>query len=152
MVIPAARSSTGFSNGFWNPGDSSYEEAVRRARQFLRQYPNGVLGGAWWHGGESDAGLGATYPSFFDPMVNDLRSKFGPIPMVVGGLAPEFYNASTNRQNVQAAIVDAPNRHANLAYASSDGLLTSDNTHFDAASARTLGGRYTTEWLGLVSA
>ena len=152
VVIPAARSSTGFSNGFWNPGDSSYEELVRRTRQFLRQYPNAALGGFWWHQGESDAGLGSGYATVFDAMLADFRGKFGSIPTVVGGLAPEFYNASTNRQNVQAAIEDAPNRHANLAYAGSDGLLTTDNTHFDAASARTLGSRYFTAWDALVSA
>ena len=66
-------------------------------------------------------------------------------PFIVGGMVPAWVAGDANRQTVQAALADTPNRVSGTAFVESSGLVPqADGIHFDAASLRILGSRYFT--------
>lgn len=100
----------------------------------------------YWHQGEADAGATATYTTKFTALVNDLRSRLGlpEMPVVLGGLVPEYITANPNREGIRAAHVQIPATLACSAYV--DGIPNSggsssitDIVHYHREGAEALG-------------
>jgi hypothetical protein len=152
VFMPGANGGTGFSNTAWRVGFSRYNDAVTRLNLLFAENPGFVLGGFLWHQGEQDQAMAsATYEGYLDAMIAGLRSDVtaagGATPFVLGQTAPDWHTGNAGRLAILAVIDDTPNRVAYTAVVSSAGLTTTDNTHFDAASLRTLGSGYYTKLL-----
>lgn len=100
----------------------------------------------YWHQGEADAGNTTTYITKFTALVNDLRSRLSlpNMPVVLGGLVPEYIAANPNRVSIRAAHVDIPSTLARSAYV--DGIPNSggsssitDLVHYHRTASEILG-------------
>lgn len=140
VLIQSAISGTGFTANDWNQGDTRYNNAVSDANSLMTANPDFKFKGILWIQGEADAGLGeAGYAAVLDPMIAAMRSDINvatsSTPFILGNIA------ITRSAATRAAITDTPNRVPYTAVANTDDLTTSDGTHYDAASCRTLGSR-----------
>jgi len=166
ILVPAARSSTGFSDNRWNPGDDNrwnpgddlYAAAVSRTNAVMAANPSFTFGGILWHQGEKDSqasGPAAAYQAKLDAMLTamrgDITAATATTPIVLGRLLPAVFAKSgyAFAGSVDAVIADTPNRVPFTAVASAAGLTSgtgtgapADDLHFDAPSLRTLGTRY----------
>ena len=158
ILVPAARSSTGFSDNRWNPGDDLYAAAVSRTNAVMAANPSFTFGGILWHQGEKDSqasGPAAAYQAKLDAMLTamrgDITAATATTPIVLGRLLPAVFAKSgyAFAGSVDAVIADTPNRVPFTAVASAAGLTSgtgtgapADDLHFDAPSLRTLGTRY----------
>lgn len=150
LLVPDARSSTGFADNDWNRGNSYYNSAVSRLNTLFAANPDYEFCGFLWHQGESDAGSAAdadAYAGRLDQMIADIRADVTAAtettPFVVGGMVPAWVAGDANRQTVQAALSGTPTRVGGTAFVDSSGLAPqADGIHFDAASLRILGARY----------
>lgn len=146
VFIPCADGGTSFTANDWNVGDPLYNAAVSRANAAIAFF--GVpLSGILWHQGESDTAMTqAAYETALQGMVNGMRSEItnaASVPLVVGELGSFFAGGA----NVNAALNNVRSLLANSAVSLNTSLTdTGDNTHFNAASLRTMGERYHTEW------
>lgn len=145
ILVPCAINASGFSNNEWNKGDPSYELAVARANAVMAFYPDAELA-IYWHQGETDEGIAATYAATLDQMISDMRADItaadATTPFILGGLSPDFIGVDADRISVNDQISDTPNRVGYTAVSYSGDLDTFDNLHFDAPSTRLLGSRY----------
>lgn len=152
LLVPDARSSTSFAANHWNRGNAFYNSAVARLNTLFAANPDYEFCGFLWHQGESDAGSAAdaaAYAGRLDQMITDMRADVSvataTTPFVVGGMVPDWVAGDANRQTVQAALSDTPNRVGYTAFVTSGGLVPqADGIHFDAGSLRLLGARYFT--------
>lgn len=166
LLVPAGLGDTGFTDGRWGVGRDLYNNAVTLTAFILKRYPNAVLRGILWHQGEKDAAVGTSQSAHavqLDATLNGFRSELGNVPIVVGGMVPEWVAADANRAPVQAALIDTPNRLTNTGYAnpSSPTVIPgrpTDIIHFDAAGQRGtsgapggMAGRYWTAYSGLTT-
>ena len=157
VLVPCAASGASFHADRWNPGDDRAQNLVADLTAMATQHPSYRLAGVLWHQGESDAQpiadgfqTAADYEAALDGLIAHVRSTVpgaAKLPWILGRLAPSFLTGGSSARNAAAAEIDAviadtPNRVAHTAVVSADGLTTTDNTHFDAASVRTLGSRY----------
>lgn len=115
----------------WEKGGVLFEEAVARARIAAKA---GTLRGILWHQGEGNS-KDERYHEKLVELVDDLRAALGQpdLPFVAGQVEG---SRPVNEQIAKLAS------YPNCAVASSEGLSTQDGTHFDTASAVTLGERY----------
>lgn len=138
----------------WQPGQFSFERAVKRTQLALKQ--GGTLRGILWHQGESSCKEAARVESYgqeLTQIIEGFRKALGTpdVPFIAGELG-EFIYASTGNPFARKspfalelnAQVDAlPGRVSNTAVVSSVGLTpNADLLHFDAASQKELGKRY----------
>lgn len=152
LLVPDARSSTSFAGNDWNRGNAFYNSAVARLNTLFAANPDYEFCGFLWHQGESDTGSvtdAAAYAGRLDQMIADMRADVSvataTTPFVVGGMVPDWVAGDANRQTVQAALSNTPNRVGATAFVDSSGLVPqADGIHFDAASLRQLGARYFT--------
>ena len=152
LLVPDAKGATGLAAGDWIKGGFYYDTAVARVNAVLAANPGFEFCGILWHQGESDAGSAgdaAAYAASLDTMIADMRTDItgadANTPFIAGGMVPAWVAADANRQTVQAAQSDTPNRVSRAGFADSAGLSPlPDGIHFDAASLRGLGTRYFT--------
>src|SRR4051812_40178352 len=157
-LVPAAVGGTSIT--LWVPGayDSvtrshPYDDALRRARIALKR---GSLAAILWHQGESDANA-ANAPEYAERLravIGRFRTDLAApdVPVVIGQLG-QFRPWTVYDSTVDAAHRDAVRRIAHVAFVSSDRLVDQgDRIHFDAASARQLGRRYASAYLGMRNA
>jgi hypothetical protein len=139
-----------------------YDEIVERA---LAASKYGVIKGVLWHQGEYNCTKGyydnppsdpEGYAARLQALVNNLRTSFSnpSLPFVCGKFVPASWAENDgdtirfpglpNRDIVEAALMDLPNRVSNTFCVDNNGLKGhADNLiHFDAASQRELGRRY----------
>ena len=148
-LIPCAVGGSGID--VWKPGayyepttSHPYDDMLLRAKKALGQ---GQLAGILWHQGESDSSpdKAGMYEEKLTELVQRLRKDLNApnVPFVVGTLGDFVVNrnpdANTVNEALQRSVSHIPNTYCVL----SSGLTDKgDSTHFDAASARTLGRRY----------
>lgn len=148
-LIPCAAGGSPISvwkkDAYWGQTKSKpYDEALRRVA-VARQ--RGVLKGILWHQGESDSNETAAklYADRLADLVTRLRRDLEApgVPFLVGGLSEPLRARSEHARSVDQALRAYAKSEARSAYVESDKLtLTTDNTHFDAASAREFGRRF----------
>ena len=157
LLVPCAVGGSGFSDGNWNPGDTYYESVITRVNLAVSKHAGNKLIAMLWHQGEEDAAAGWTqnqYQTAFSAMVTDFRSRVtggNKCRVVVGGLTDANQIAHAAYGVINGALADMPNQVAGCVYASSTGLSGngSNDLHFTASAARTLGGVYGTALQGI---
>ncbi|WP_020604967.1 sialate O-acetylesterase [Spirosoma spitsbergense] len=148
-LIPCAVGGSGID--VWKPGayyeptkSHPYDDMLSRARKALEQ---GQLAGILWHQGESDSSpdKAGVYEAKLTELVQRLRQELNAstVPFVAGTLGDFVVKRNPDAKAVNDALQQAaqhiPNTYCVL---SSELTDKGDSTHFDAASARTLGRRY----------
>lgn len=159
LLVPCAQGGTGYSNGYWNPGNAYYESVITRMNAAMALAGSHVLKAIWWQGGEADFfGPGATnYVSTFSAMCSDFRSRVtgaANTPVFAGYWSP-WQDADRGAAfgsygpDLPAAVAAVP--HCYIVSSTVPCWLTTDNpehygtsnfVHFDAPSQRALGARY----------
>ena len=143
----------------WQPGayykptrSYPYDDAIRRAKAAMQ---SGELKGILWHQGESDCkpGLAEVYEQKLHSLVERLREELDAplVPFVVGQMG-QFDERPWDswKKQVDQAHRTLPKKISATAFVSSDGLKhKGDVVHFDSASYRELGRRYSAaiQWL-----
>ena len=93
-----------------------------------------------WHQGEADRTFGF-YTENLQELIDSVRDEFGAdLPFVLGELSQDRMDNEPFNLNA-ANFVNDPGS-INLGLVSSVGLMTDDDTHFDAASQIVLGQRF----------
>ena len=147
--IGAAKGSTSFVGGNWNPGDAVYNASVARVNAALAAAPAGaILKGILWHQGESDKLLSGE-PAFeaafkaFIPAYRAAITGGANIPMVIGG---PFIRGGAYGETIQNVQQSMPNAIAYTGYADQSSpvevTLQGDSLHATAASMRAFGPQY----------
>lgn len=123
----------------WDRGDSFYEEAVRRTRVAMK---TGTLKGILWHQGESDISR-RDYLYGLISLVSHLRKdlRTPDLPFIAGQIY-EREEQSQETKQLNAQIAELPLHLPHTSFATSQGLTTLDDWHFDSASTKILGIRY----------
>ncbi|MFW6108668.1 MAG: sialate O-acetylesterase [bacterium] len=138
--------------GYWKQTRSRpYDEALRRVAVARRR---GVLKGILWHQGESDSNStdAPLYAERLDALIARLRRdlRAPKTPVLVGGLSDHLIARNRHAKAVDRALRQLPERVERTAYVPAEGIgLKSDNAHFTAPAARTLGRRYAKALLSL---
>lgn len=129
----------------WQPGDSLYNEAVRRAKEAMEY---GVFKGIVWHQGEANASRYDKYMPKIEELIASLRKDLNDpkLPFVAGQLSPD----KPKRINFNKMILELPNTVEHTGVITSENTETIDNTHFNSAGQRLLGQRYAKEMLKLI--
>jgi hypothetical protein len=156
-LVPCALGGTQLKR--WQQGGDLYSNAVHRAKLAMR---DGTLAGIVWHQGESDSGTATnanTYGDRLARMIKDIRADLGSpnLPFVAGQIGEFLYDRGPDKSPyarvVNGALADLPGKVPATGCAPSKGLThKGDQLHFDAASQREFGRRYTAEMLRLQSA
>ncbi len=135
-LVVNARGGTSITSWQKNSSAGYYNAAVTQVKKALQK--GGTLKGIIWHQGESNRNT-SSYMTYLQRMVNDLRADLGAnLPVIVGQLSQQRSdNATFNNR-----ITTVGNTISNSHWVSSNGLTTTDGTHFDSASQRKLGERY----------
>lgn len=156
LLVPVAVSGTGFTPAYgytWNPGDRDtptnlFDQAVSEIREALARDDDNRLAAIVWHQGETDAdaGMGADeYADHLTSVIEGLRKEFGDVPVVIGGMAPEWIAATPGAAAVaeaQAAVADSM---PGVAFVPGPEGMTNgagDEVHYSAAGQRELAARY----------
>lgn len=149
-LVSNARGGTSIKE--WAKGGHFYAEAVRRSRAAAL---SASLAGILWHQGETDyrelvklpsaaeqARALEEYMSLLKRFITDLRSDLGAadVPFIAGQL-----NRDCGPFNER--LLELPREIPDVFVVRSDGLTTSDGTHFDRDSVLQLGRRYGRELL-----
>lgn len=144
-LIPCAVGGTSINS--WKPGgyDSAtkthpYDDAEIRIKSAMK---SGVIKGMLWHQGESDSKPEAAnkYLPKLQTLIAQIRAMCNnkKLPVVAG----ELGRYKEQYQNINLQLTRLPSIVAFTAVASSEGLTDKgDSTHFNSASAETLGERF----------
>jgi len=149
-IILCAKSGTSLNSGKWKQGGEQYIDAKNVIIEMQRY--GSELAGILWHQGESDSSVAGSplYAANLKTMITDLREDIegnSTAPFIVGSLADGYLlntDASfpmANRNEVNNALIDAPNQIENCAFASLIGCAD-DLLHFTAPGLRLAGERY----------
>lgn len=98
IIVPGAKGASGFSDNYWNKGDTLYEDAVYRINFLLNNFNCKVIA-VLWHQGESDF-LNPDFQMNLDSMIMNFRKDcigLTNTPFILGGLVP--YYADLNPGN-----------------------------------------------------
>jgi len=149
----------------WRRGSSFYNSLSRKALTALNASNKTSFDGILWHQGETDflyngtADINATaaekaapnyYPDELDRLISNLRQEpwfTTATPVFICG---ETQKTSTNVAPVNRRLLELNgdgDRHTGCV--NSDGLRTSDGTHFDASALREIGRRYANKYIEL---
>lgn len=152
-LIPCAVGGTKIKE--WMPGEILFDNAVMNAKLAMR---TSNLSGILWHQGENDCGNDenvSLYKQRFLTLAESLRKELGKedIPIIIGEISEDITEKWKvgNRPGKLNAILNEIAKEVPYCHiASSKGLtLKSDGIHFDAASCRILGKRYSDEFLNI---
>lgn len=151
-LIPCAVGGTSVT--VWVPGGKHkkmdvhpYDDMLVRLRK-AQEY--GTVKGIIWHQGESDERRRSQYLERLSALITRVRDEAGDpeIPFVAGLIEMDDRDGNEPRA-LNEIILDLPNVVANTAVASSEGLTTTDGTHFDSKSAREFGNRFADKMIEL---
>ena len=149
VLIPAADGGTGFVSNHWNPGDVQYEHAVDATNALMAANTDWTFKGILWHQGEADS-TNANFSVQFHKMIQQMREDITVAdqntPFILGELL--VGGGATTALN-SGVLTNTPTYNYETALVSATSLTSSDNLHFDAASLRTFGTRYQTDFSGL---
>jgi Carbohydrate esterase, sialic acid-specific acetylesterase len=156
-LVPTAVGGSPISS--WEPGalDAAtkthpYDDALVRARAARR---DGSFRAILWHQGEADATpeLSVVYADRLRALIARFRSELGEpeLPFIIGQLGQfprSSWSAAKVRVDSAQRAIAATTPH--VAFVTSDGLKhRGDSLHFESASARELGRRYSAAYLAL---
>jgi hypothetical protein len=107
----------------------------------------GVIKGIIWHQGESDIKpeLVKVYQTKLEALIANFRRELGDenLPFVVGKLADFYVARNANAKSINEILENISHTVKNTACVDAAELTPkSDQTHFNAESARELGRRY----------
>lgn len=111
-----------------------------------------VVTGMFWHQGEGNASTStADYKTRFDAIVSDLRSHLSDadMPVVLGGMSPEWVAANPSLDNIVAAHIDTPSRVVRTGFAPGpvDACARAGNqVHYHRTGVIELGKRMLAAW------
>ncbi|QTN32605.1 amidohydrolase family protein [Akkermansiaceae bacterium] len=127
----------------WLGKSELYWGARKRTKAALK---DGTLKGILWHQGESDMKAPEAYLVKLQTLAGNLRADFGDpnLPFIAGQI---HKGDAINEQ-----IAKLPEATHATAVASSEGLTTTDGTHFDTESQLLLGKRYAEQMLRVQAA
>jgi hypothetical protein len=141
-IVCNARGGTRISEWAKDTGEGYFEEAVRLTNAAVAA--GGTLKGILWHQGEGDRN-NSNYLTLLSALIADLRSELGNVPFIAGQLSQD--RGDGNNDSFNSNIQGLPTLVSNTSVVLSDGLTTTDETHFDSTSQRTLGRRYAAKML-----
>lgn len=145
LLVPCAQGGTGYSNGYWNPGDALYTSAVARVNAAVAAQAGNRIVACIFQGLEADYLQTQAYcETHIDAMVAQMRIDMNipNVPFIFG--EPLIGGAQTTTANVNA-LAGTPTRDYLCGYTPSTGLVGGgDNLHFTAPSCRSLGASYLT--------
>jgi hypothetical protein len=146
LIIPAAKGGSGFSNNFWNPGDTLYRDMVRRVKYVTSHYPGSKVKAVVWLQGEADNttldSAAYLYQERLNNMIYSARKDLNiqEVPWIAGHVWPKAGATSGILYNAIAGLA-SNNNH--MAVISASGLNhIGDKLHFDVASSKLQGDRY----------
>ena len=89
ILIPCGFGGTGFKDNRWNKGDDLYNDAIKRVKSTVKNYPDSKLITILWHQGEKDIGSNS-YQTDLDNFIINLRNDLdaNDVPFIVGGMVP----------------------------------------------------------------
>lgn len=127
----------------WLGKSELYWGARKRTKAAL---PRGTLKGVLWHQGEGDSKAPEVYLNKLQTLVGNLRTDFNDssLPFIAGRIH--------KGPAINAQIAKLPEATHATAFASADGLTTTDGTHFDTKSQILLGERYAEQMIRLQAA
>ena len=170
LIIPAAKGAsilgevdTEAINGVWVPGYVGesldlYGNAITQIETALRvaavKWPTADIAvtAMFWHQGEGNASNStAIYEERFDALVSDLRSQLSDpdLPVVLGGMSPEYVAATPGLERIVAAHTNTPSRVLRTAFAPGPvdgGHRLGDQVHFHRGGVIELGRRMLLAW------
>jgi hypothetical protein len=135
----------------WNPSDTRsrvnlFTRALGQIDAALAQDPDNRLVAVVWAQGESDATRTTSegYRTMLLDVVDRLNARYGAVPFLIGGMVPEWLNASPQRQAIDQAQQAAPSLRANVSYVpgAAGYSRSEDSIHYTAAGARAMGAKY----------
>lgn len=144
LIVPCGVGNTGMDR--WSPGDDLFNAACAATGVALAMCPNASLKLIMKMQGEYEAALGtseAAYAALVDAEIAGYRAEFGStVPVIVGGMRPDWVAADAGRQGVQDALADTPNRLSNVGYADPSGFSSTGGTdaHYTATELRGASG------------
>lgn len=148
LLVLEGYSGSGFSNNFWNSGDSMYNESFTRTNAALAKGSGtNRLVAILWHQGETDALAGSTTAAAHQGnvlgLIDDWRTEWGnTVPVVVGGMVPTWVAVNADRQTVEAGLQDIVNQRLYTGFATTTSPIEltydteADGVHFSADSQR----------------
>jgi len=142
-LVVNAKGGTSISE--WKPGDTLYNEAVKRAKMAMKF---GTLKGIVWHQGEADVSKTDSYMTKIKQLIQALRTdlKNPNLPFVAGQLSED----KPARHAFNVMILTLPTVVPHTSVISTEGTTTMEGTHFNPASQHLLGERYAKEMLRLI--
>lgn len=161
LIVPAAQGSTsliGDADYAWDPANRTaavnlYNRAVAQIEHARALRPGNRVAAIIWAQGESDADStdGATYEGKLRVVLNALRARYGDVPILIGGMVPEWVEQSPSRQAIDAAHRRVAASLPSTAYVpgvyghSHDGGI-----HYNLTGVRVMAERYYDAYLGLL--
>ncbi|MFC1761288.1 sialate O-acetylesterase [Planctomycetota bacterium] len=151
-LIPCAVGGTSIT--VWVPGAANkkgnahpYDDMLVRLR---KAQEHGTVKGIIWHQGESDGRRISKYMERLAELIARLREEVGnpELPFVAGLIEMDNRDGKEPRA-INKVIIELPDVVPHTAVASSEGLLTTDGTHFDSKSAREFGKRFAQKMIRL---
>jgi hypothetical protein len=149
ILVPCARSNTGFSGSHWNPGDAHYEAVLTKLNTALNNNVDYSFGGILWHQGEYDAGTTVNadaYGAALAAMVADIRSRAtdgANVPFILGTMLSTWIGADVDRLRVDEWHRNVDAYIPNSTFVDLSDLTNSyDSLHFDTDDLREAGRRY----------
>ena len=117
----------------WLGKSKLYWSARKRAKEAMK---HGTLKGILWHQGEGDADKADGYLDKLKSIIGNFRADLNSpsVPFIAGQIAKDG--------SINAQIAQLPDAIHLTSFVSSDGLTTTDGTHFDTKSQILLGERY----------
>lgn len=155
LLVPVAIGETGFTeaNGItWDPDNSTadtnlYDRSVEQIGDALAKNPDSRLVAVLWHQGEGDVRTmtGDEYGQHLDATFDDLRDRFGDVPILVGGMSPDrMAEMDGIYDEINAVHQGIGERIDNAAFVDPPAGMHNDGEtiHFNAAGQRELGRSY----------
>ncbi|MDN3664771.1 sialate O-acetylesterase [Algibacter miyuki] len=144
----------GTSIDSWLPttGAGYYEAAITRINEALA-LGGSTLKGILWHQGEASRN-DSDYLDTLESLITSLRTDLGipNLPVIVGQISKQRTDNDTFNANIKTITdpLNVSNYIPYTDYVTTDGLSTSDRTHFISNSQRVLGYRYAAKILEMI--
>ena len=123
----------------WQPGESLYEEAVKRAKAAQK---TGTFKAILWHQGEGNR-KSVTYAKSLAKMVRGLRKELNSPELLV--IVGEIAGVAEVNEQLATFVKETPN----TTLVTAEELTMKDKSHFDTAGQVELGKRYAKAYLEL---
>jgi hypothetical protein len=150
LLVPAAKGGVGFSSGDWSSGGVIYGAAKNSIIAALATHTLNNIRSLLWIQGENDSTnpyYGAELFDFYSRLTVDVPQITDEIPFIIGATFPN----SSPRIYVNNVLQNFANYKLKRYYVNTSDLATTDGTHYDAVSLRTIGTRMSYMFLKSIS-